>query len=179
MSNKFSGFRQLSFKQISRYYGNAQLIPLFYPFLDHQTLLSPVVIFGASENCIGKSAVLSLHHCAHLSNSSSWNIAVWHNETVTEGQGQWRKMAVLGQETINTPCYTQLDAKKAHIMTDIPGRYCLVGQSKPNSTAYKNMRLATFAPENANLTEYCLRVYCVDDTKDALEVSTCHIYVFP
>lgn len=124
-----------------------------------------------SESSIGKSLVLSFPHCAHLSSFSNWNIAVWHNEAASEGQGQWRKMAVLGQETINTPCYTQLDAKKAHIMTDIPGRYALVGQSKPNSAAFKNMKIALFAPENGALTDYCVRVYCVEDTKDALDVS--------
>ena len=144
---------------------------LFSCALDHQTLLSPVVMFGTSEPCLGKSMVLSFHHCAYVSTFNDWNLAVWYNEAVTDGSGaQWRKIAVLGQETINTPCYTQVDAKKLHILTDLPGRYALVGQSKPNCTAVKNLKLAVFATPEILSSDYSMRVYCVEDTKDALEV---------
>ncbi|XP_055346304.1 netrin receptor UNC5C-like isoform X2 [Paramacrobiotus metropolitanus] len=136
---------------------------------EHQTLLSPVILLGTSDACLGKSVVLSFNHCAQIGNANNWNLHVWHNESITEGQGQWRKMAILGQETINTPCYVQLDAKKAHIMTDIPGRYALVGQSKPNALAVKNLKLALFAPVDKLLPDYYLRIYCLEDTKDALE----------
>ncbi|OQV24884.1 Netrin receptor UNC5C [Hypsibius exemplaris] len=139
---------------------------------DRQTLLSPVVIFGTSEPCLGKSTVLSFNHCAYINTFNDWNLTVWYNDCMSEGDfGQWKKIAILGQETINTPCYTQLDTKKVHILTDMPGRYALVGQSKVNCSAVKNLKLAVFAPETP-ASECSVRVYCVEDTKDALEAVT-------
>jgi netrin receptor unc-5 len=138
-----------------------------------------VVVFGTSESCLGKAMVLSFHHCANLGNFNDWNVAVWHNDTMGEGMGHWRKMAVLGQESINTPCYTQLEAKKVYLLTDLPGRYALVGQSRANCSAFKNLKLAIFAPEILS-SDYSLRVYCIEDTKDSLEVKrTFFIQVIP
>ena len=139
------------------------------PRLNHsqQTLLSPVVSFTVQNNVtLQKSVVLTFQHCAVQSAHDSWQLSLWYCD---HSDGQWRKLVVLGQETIVTPCYVQIDSKLLHVMTDMPGRYALVGQSKPRSQAVKKMALVLFAPQ-IPMDDYSIRIYCIQHTKDALQV---------
>lgn len=85
----------------------------------------------------------------------------------------------LGEETINTPLYVQVDARMCHVMTEHLLRYVLVGEPSMAGKAVKTLRLAAFAPLNtaaattpaARPIDYNVRVYFVEDTQDALEVS--------
>lgn len=85
-------------------------------------------------------------------------------------------MVTLGQETINTPVYSQVDPHQCHLAVDQLGHYALVGESAVpgggSSPATKTLRLAVFAPpsagQNAGL-EYQLRCYVLDDTIAALD----------
>lgn len=76
----------------------------------------------------------------------------------------------LGEETINTPVYAQVDAHQCHLAVDQLGHYALVGEST-GAPATKTLRLAVFAPPaaNAGSTEYGLRCYVLDDTIAALD----------
>ncbi|GAU97362.1 hypothetical protein RvY_08675-2 [Ramazzottius varieornatus] len=131
-----------------------------------QTLLSPVVSFSVQNNVpLQKSVVLTFQHCALQSAHEGWQLSLMYCDSV---EGQWRKMAVLGLETINTPCYVQIDSKLVHVMTDIPGRYALVGQSRPKYQAAKKIMVALFAPQ-IQVDDYLIRIYCVQNTKDALQ----------
>ena len=76
----------------------------------------------------------------------------------------------LGQETINTQIYTQLDATHCHIMTEYLQRYTLIGEPALLGRAVKILRLLAFAPVLPPSTDYNIRVYVVEDTPDALEV---------
>lgn len=85
-----------------------------------------------------------------------------------------KKLVTLGEETINTPVYTQVDAHQCHLAIDQLGHYALVGESAvPGgpSPATKTLRLAVFAPPSANqqTLDYQLRCYVVDDTIAALD----------
>ena len=80
----------------------------------------------------------------------------------------------LGQETINTQIYTQLDATHCHIMTEHLQRYTLIGEPALLGRAVKILRLAAFAPALSPSMDYNIRVYVVEDTPDALEV--CRIF---
>ena len=87
-------------------------------------------------------------------------------------------MARIGEETLNTPVYVQVEAGRCHVMTDCLMRYALIGQ--PASAACKAVKLlqvAVFAPVSgvATVSLYNLRVYFVDDTADAFEVAELHI----
>lgn len=80
----------------------------------------------------------------------------------------------LGEETINTPVYSQVDAHQCHLAVDQLGHYALVGESAcpgGNNPATKTLRLAVFAPLAANqhTLEYGLRCYVLDDTIAALD----------
>lgn len=78
----------------------------------------------------------------------------------------------MDEETLNTPCYCQLEAKSCHILLDQLGTYVFTGESYSRS-AIKRLQLAIFAPALCTSLEYSLRVYCLEDTPVALKVGAC------
>lgn len=75
----------------------------------------------------------------------------------------------LDEETLNTPCYCQLEARSCHILLDQLGTYVFTGESYSRS-AVKRLQLAIFVPALCTSLEYSLRVYCLEDTPAALKV---------
>ena len=59
-----------------------------------------------------------------------------------------------------------------HVMTEHLKRFMLIGESSSSGKAFKILRLAAFAPALPPSLDYNLRVYFVEDTSDALEVSS-------
>lgn len=80
-----------------------------------------------------------------------------------------QEVVTLDEETLNTPCYCQLEPKCCHILLEQLGTYVLVGESYSRS-AIKRLQLAIFAPTLCTSLEYNLKVYCLEDTPDALKV---------
>lgn len=85
-----------------------------------------------------------------------------------------QKVVTLGEETINTPVFTQLDHGQVYLVTDQLTRFVLVGESAGNSNkAVKTLRLAVFAPSpilHPQSLDYNVRVYTLEDNMAALEV---------
>lgn len=75
----------------------------------------------------------------------------------------------LDEETLDTPCYCQLEARSCHILLDQLGTYVFTGESYSRS-AIKRLQLAVCAPALCTSLEYSLRVYCLEDTPAALKV---------
>lgn len=80
-----------------------------------------------------------------------------------------QEVVTLDEETLNTPCYCQLEARACHILLDQLGTYVFTGESYSRS-AIKRLQLAIFAPALCTSLEYSLRVYCLEDTPIALKV---------
>lgn len=80
-----------------------------------------------------------------------------------------QEVVTLDEETLNTPCYCQLEARSCHILLDQLGTYVFTGESYSRS-AVKRLQLAIFAPALCTSLEYSLRVYCLEDTPIALKV---------
>ncbi|NXD63829.1 UNC5B protein, partial [Eolophus roseicapillus] len=130
-----------------------------------QTVLSPAVTCGPTGLLLCRPVVLTIPHCADVS-SSDW---IYQLKTQSH-QGNWEEVVTLDEETLNTPCYCQLEAKSCHILLDQLGTYVFVGESYSRS-AIKRLQLAIFAPTVCTSLEYSLKVYCLEDTPDALKVT--------
>lgn len=86
----------------------------------------------------------------------------------------------MGEESLSSPCYLQLEEECCHVLMEQLGTYGLVGQSCPPQPACKRLQLALFAPRAPCLSlDYSLRIYCIHDTPHALKVrlSLCY-YIF-
>ncbi|KAJ0179671.1 hypothetical protein K1T71_004262 [Dendrolimus kikuchii] len=132
------------------------------------TQLSPVVKCGPPRLQLNKSVILQIPHCASLKHGF-WNLSLYaidHNSSKPDNtQPQWKKIVGLGQETINTPVFTQLDSDKIFLVTDMLSTFVLVGESF-NGKAVKALQLAIYAPAVLNETssEYNIRLYVFEDT---------------
>lgn len=87
-----------------------------------------------------------------------------------------QKLATVGEETVDTPVFMQMDANQVFLVTDRLEKFALIGESRMGKKAVKTLRLVAFSQgqaqvNNPNLTnEFNIRVYVLDDTTAALEV---------
>ncbi|KFQ71929.1 Netrin receptor UNC5B, partial [Phaethon lepturus] len=123
------------------------------------------LVLNKTESALCRPVVLTIPHCADVG-SSDW---IYQLKTQSH-QGNWEEVVTLDEETLNTPCYCQLEAKSCHILLDQLGTYVFVGESYSRS-AIKRLQLAIFAPTACTSLEYSLKVYCLEDTPDALKVT--------
>uniref|UniRef100_A0A1A7ZQA2 Netrin receptor UNC5 n=1 Tax=Nothobranchius furzeri TaxID=105023 RepID=A0A1A7ZQA2_NOTFU len=132
-----------------------------------QTVLSPVVSCGPSGMLLNRPVVLTLPHCAQLDTPTpDWTLAL---KTQTH-QGAWEEVLTVGEETLSSPCYLQLEEECCHVLMEQLGTYGLVGQSCPPRPACKRLQLALFAPRAPCLSlDFSLRIYCIHDTPHALK----------
>ncbi|KDR22415.1 Netrin receptor UNC5C, partial [Zootermopsis nevadensis] len=156
---------------------------------DRQTQLSPVVICGPANITFKKPVIVNFHHCASLKHGH-WSVSVWCSYSQPEESPVWQVSVVvklkevtsnsklqnvvtLGEETINTPVFTQLDHGQVYLVTDQLTRFVLVGESAGScNKAVKTLRLAVFAPSpilHPQSLDYNVRVYTLEDNMAALE----------
>lgn len=129
------------------------------------TQLSPVVSCGPNI-ALNKPVVVKVPHCCELA-KNNWSISVLQSDC---SDSQWQTAVTLGQETINTEVFCQLDNDIAYLVTDSLSRYVIVGQSL-NGFAVKRLKLAVFAPKLCfqSSADYSVRVYVLEDTDSSME----------
>uniref|UniRef100_A0A1B6EE00 Netrin receptor UNC5 n=2 Tax=Clastoptera arizonana TaxID=38151 RepID=A0A1B6EE00_9HEMI len=134
------------------------------------TQLSPVVQCGPAGKTFLKPVIVYMPHCANLQHAD-WKISIWSSNP-SFGQSSWQKVVTLGEETINTPVFTQLDAKHAYLVTDQLTRFVMVGEANDKghiSYPIKLLRVAVFATPLSALSDFTFRIYVLEDTMDAIE----------
>lgn len=79
---------------------------------------------------------------------------------------------VMSADDDSTSCYCLLDSGRCHLLLSEPGSYALVGEPLCDG-ATKRLKVAVFGSSSSHSAmSYSLRVYCVDDTPHAFQVST-------
>ncbi|CAM1331978.1 UNC5C (predicted) [Pycnogonum litorale] len=139
---------------------------------DTQTLLSPIVMCGPSSVVLRKPVIISFEHCAS-DKLSSWQYNVFQCRSFNRLQGdiEWQNVCSLGKEDLNTPVYCQIDKTHCYLITESLSRFALIGQANAICTAInrpvKRLKLMVFAPQKHTSVDYCIRVYCIQDTQAA------------
>ena len=148
-----------------------------------------MVLAGPSSVQLLKPVIVSFQHCASL--KSGWAVSVLGGGSQWPaagggggGGGGWQCLALLGEETLNTAVYTQLDQQRVHVLAETLQPLLLVGEPAAASgtgggtggggggPAVKLLRLAAFGPRlvaGCAAAEYCIRCYVVEDTRAAFE----------
>lgn len=139
---------------------------------DTSTHISPIVHCGPIDININKPVVLRIPHCAE--NLDRWRFSLYYSSAhIQEIEPKWRKIVTLGEETINTPAYVQMDEKYAYIMTEFLGRFVLVGESIANTVrAEKRLKLYLFGPSAQPSSDCNIRVYVIDDFPSSKDYCT-------
>lgn len=82
---------------------------------------------------------------------------------------------VMWMKEESSSCYCVLESHRCFVLMDQPGRYALVGMAISDS-AVKRLRIAVFGSSEGDV--YTLRVYCIDDTPHAFQVTLLNANIF-
>lgn len=140
---------------------------------DEQSVLSPVVQCGPVGVPLARPVILSFDHCAHPP-SEKWNIHLLSAPTNSEQHPHWKEELSLvssGENVISKRAYMQMDNRLCHLQTDKLCRFVVAGESRNKCFAAKSLVLVAFLSKISSLSQkdYSVRVYCVEDTKAALQ----------
>ncbi|XP_025202443.1 netrin receptor UNC5C isoform X1 [Melanaphis sacchari] len=137
---------------------------------DGQTQLSPAVMCGPNGKNFKKPIIVGMRHCASLM-QGPWVISVLSCDMPLGTKPKWKKILTLGEETINTSVFVQMDAEHVYLMSETMSKFVLVGE--PDATVVssppaKTLKVALFGSLNRKF-KYDIRVHVVDDNGVALE----------
>ncbi|XP_038060461.1 netrin receptor UNC5C-like [Patiria miniata] len=133
-----------------------------------QTILSPVVICGPPGLTFAKPVIITTPHCAN-GMRGEWRCSVYSNMCRSGEQQAWEKIAIVGEETINTPIFCQVDKRQCSMVTDQLSWFAFLGESLPSKAASKVLKIAVFGPILRAMMDYSIKVYVMEDTPDTLE----------
>uniref|UniRef100_A0A3B3R221 Netrin receptor UNC5 n=1 Tax=Paramormyrops kingsleyae TaxID=1676925 RepID=A0A3B3R221_9TELE len=129
----------------------------------NEILLGPEVTYGPPGLSLSCPVAMTIAHCAEVS-EDNWNIRLKRKTQ----DNKWEEVMSMEDET--TFCYCLLDSHSCHLLLEQPGSYALVGEPLTES-AVKKLKMAVFGSMGSSSLDYSLRVYCVDDTPHAFQVS--------
>lgn len=113
-----------------------------------QTLLSPTVTCTPINAVFRKPLILTVPHSADT--GSDWQICLYEKSS-----NDWTLSSTVGKETLNTPCYCQVEKECVYILTEYLCKFVVVGEKV--NTVRKRTRILTTADES------CLKLHLVAD----------------
>lgn len=133
--------------------------------------VTPVILCGPSNLRFLKPVILSMHHCANLRNGQ-WRLSLLASDSPLHVQPTWHRVVTLGEETINTGVFIQLDAGQVFLVSEQMMRFVLVGEpasnnNNNNTPVVKMIRVAVFV--STLVGDPKITVYALDDTVDPLQ----------
>ncbi|KAI8127318.1 Netrin receptor unc-5 [Lucilia cuprina] len=121
-----------------------------------------------------KPVILKIPHC--LVDTNLWNVFIYYADNEHDDLNvNWRKIIAIGEETINTPVFVQLESQHVYIMTEQLGRFVVVAEPKIPTTCLQNslkMRLIAFSQFTPTSTNCSLRIYIVKDFPNSRDICT-------
>ncbi|XP_016940999.3 netrin receptor unc-5 [Drosophila suzukii] len=134
------------------------------------SILCSSVVHSAPRNySFVKPVILKIPHC--LVAPEQWHVHIYHADSEhDELSVNWRRAVSVGEETINTPMFVQLEATHVFIMTEQLGHFTVVAEPRVQQPSIK-MKLLAFSqhtpPSSANCS---LRIYVVKDFPNSRDI---------
>lgn len=132
-------------------------------------LCSSVVHCAPRNYGFVKPVILKIPHC--LLAPEQWHVHIYHADSEHDDLNvSWRRAVSVGEETINTPMFVQLEPSHVYIMTEQLGHFAVVAEPRIQQPAIK-MKLLAFSqhtpPSSANCS---LRIYVVKDFPNSRDI---------
>lgn len=127
-----------------------------------------------------KPVILKIPHC--LLDTNLWNVFIYYADNDHDDLTvNWRKIIAIGEETINTPVFVQLEPQHVYIMTEQLGRFVVVAEPKLIAGCVQQqqqqlqqnslkMRLIAFSQFTPTSTNCSLRIYIVKDFPNSRDI---------
>jgi len=108
------------------------------------SLLCSTVVHCAPRNySFMKPVILKIPHC--LQSPEQWHVHIYHADQEHDDLNvNWRRAVSVGEETINTPMFVQLEATHVYIMTEQLGHFAVVAEPRIQQPSIK-MKLLAFS----------------------------------
>uniref|UniRef100_A0A1B0A5R9 Netrin receptor UNC5 n=1 Tax=Glossina pallidipes TaxID=7398 RepID=A0A1B0A5R9_GLOPL len=139
-------------------------------------LVTSIIIHCSPRNyTFLKPVILKIPHC--LVDPDLWTVSIYHADNDHDDLNvNWRKIIAVGEETINTPVFVQLEPQHVYIMTEQLGRFVVVAEPKLSTTTplenSLKMRLLAFSQFTPSSTNCSVRIYIVKDFPNSRDLCT-------
>ncbi|XP_030385691.1 netrin receptor unc-5 [Scaptodrosophila lebanonensis] len=128
---------------------------------DSSLLCSSVVHSAPRNYSFVKPVILKIPHC--LMAPEQWHVHIYHADSEHDDLNvSWRRAVSVGEETINTPMFVQLEPTHVYIMTEQLGHFAVVAEPRIQQPAIK-MKLLAFSQSTPSSLNSSLRIYVVKD----------------
>ncbi|XP_022228372.2 netrin receptor unc-5 [Drosophila obscura] len=134
------------------------------------SILCSSVVHSAPRNySFVKPVILKIPHC--LVAPEQWHVHIYHADSEhDELNVSWRRAVSVGEETINTPMFVQLETTHVYIMTEQLGHFAIVAEPRIQQPAIK-MKLLAFSQHTPPSSGNCsLRIYVVKDLPNSRDI---------
>ncbi|EDW57244.1 netrin receptor unc-5 [Drosophila virilis] len=137
---------------------------------DSSILCSSVLHCAPRNYGFIKPVILRIPHC--LLAPEQWHVHIYHADSEQDDLNVgWRRAVSVGEETINTPMFVQLEPTAVYIMTEQLGHFAVVAEPRIQQPAIK-MKLLAFSQHTppSSSANCSLRIYVVKDFPNSRDI---------